>query len=1017
MRKLVLKASAGTGKTYRLSLEYVLALLNGRDFKSILVMTFTRKATAEIKKEVLTKIKNFLEIYELTKENKDNLINSIKATDIEQKKKENLINLITSINKLGEFDLSNEQLKKIPEIYADILKNKEKMKIYTIDAFLNLIFKNITINYLGIKNFSLVDEEENKIYYKKVLENIWTKKELFSKFLSFFNENSEKNIDSYIELIENLVNNRWKYLISDYYEKNIFCKEKLEINKNSAKIFLEIFDYIENECNKNLAESIKKEYLKYVDKDFNQISQILIEDYKNIFDKNIYNGNKFKKKTDVDYKEDLDKLYEELKLNLGKEIYNNILIPYEEDILELSKSIYNFYDELKIKEKKFTFNDIAIYTYMTMFDKNNLLLGENGLNKNFYNEIDMSIESVFIDEFQDTSILQWKILFEIIKNAEDVICVGDEKQSIYGWRGGEKKLFENLEKVLELGFSHKIKTENMKVSYRSDINIVEHTNSIFNNISNENNFNWKFEPSEPNSKNSGYVNFLKIEKSKDEERDIIQTLVEEIEKLNTTNFSDFAIIARTNKDLKEIAKKLEDKKIPYNLTQKSDIYKTNGIFEYLEFLKYLIYDNELAIFNFIASDLSNFGTKILETFLKNKKSLIDYLNGNNENLLNIYPEKVETFLKKIKSLKIEYKILSPQDLTFRIFDDFNFTKIYKKEIELKNIFEAYLISKKYQNILDLFQDYENFEINFSDLNTNKNAIELITIHKSKGLQYKTVFVLDKKIKSKFREIDFIFSMNNTYTEVNYSLFLKKGYKNVLDVCFPEIIKKYNEAQMEEEINNQYVALTRAKNNLIVITENFENTILGTFIQENKDDKKIENERFFSLAEHKKIKSPAFVSEINKAKFSLQTEEKRMLGLLIHYFLENIKYGEEQEIIYAIKLCEKKYGTYFGKEKLKKIFSKSNINNILNKSTEIFSKNWNYIYSEYELFDTEAKKAYRIDRLMIDTNNKQILIVDYKTGTFNQEQLENYKRLLKNNFLLELENYDIKTQFLEFNIDY
>ena len=55
---------------------------------------------------------------------------------------------------------------------------------------------------------------------------------------------------------------------------------------------------------------------------------------------------------------------------------------------------------------------------------------------------------MFIDEFQDTSILQWKILLPLIENAENLIAVGDEKQSIYGWRGGEKKLFEKLEKII-----------------------------------------------------------------------------------------------------------------------------------------------------------------------------------------------------------------------------------------------------------------------------------------------------------------------------------------------------------------------------------------------------------------------------------------------------------------------------------------------------------------------------------------------------------------------------------------
>lgn len=65
---------------------------------------------------------------------------------------------------------------------------------------------------------------------------------------------------------------------------------------------------------------------------------------------------------------------------------------------------------------------------------------------NFFEILDGKIDTIFIDEFQDTSILQWKILKDIIDQTNNVICVGDEKQSIYGWRGGEKNSLKILKK-------------------------------------------------------------------------------------------------------------------------------------------------------------------------------------------------------------------------------------------------------------------------------------------------------------------------------------------------------------------------------------------------------------------------------------------------------------------------------------------------------------------------------------------------------------------------------------------
>lgn len=1020
MNKLVLKASAGTGKTYRLSLEYVVALLRGMDYKNILVMTFTKKATAEIKKEVLEKISNIIEIYKLIENNNENIKIAIENSNWDTKKKENYSILLANIEKLLEAKIDKEALYKLSLTYENILKNKENIKIYTIDAFLNIIFRNLVTNFLRIKNYTIIDEEENNYYYKKILENIFKDKKLFSDFREFFSENSEKAVDKYIDTIKKLIDGRWKYLISVSENQNFYAKEKLEIEKASYVFLKDIFNYIQNDCQKDLEDSLKKDYKKYIGKSDEEIKRLFLNDFKFILDAEPYNGNKFKKKDDVEHKENINLLYKNLKENLAKEIYNDILIPYEKSLMDLNKEIYKIYDELKIRERKFTFNDISVYTYMIIFNPDNLLLSENGLTESFFEGLDMQIDTVFIDEFQDTSILQWKILFEIIKKAKNIICVGDEKQSIYGWRGGEKKLFENLENIIDA------KYENMDISYRSDINIVKYTNHIFNKIS-EAKPNWKFKNSSANSKENGYVKCVYIEKKKEEKTSLTQKLIEELQKTKLKNYSDIAIIARTNNDLKEIADLLEDEKIPYTLSTKKDLKELSGIFEYLELLKYLLYDRELSLFNFLASDLTTFGTDELEFLLKNKEKTLNFLNNlEDENFEKLLTEEIKSFLEKIKNLKKEYRKYNSQDLTAKIFETFNFLNIFNREFELKNLSEAYLLAKKYVNILELLNAYENNEIEFSENILKRNAIELMTIHKSKGLQFKTVFVLNKNENKRVNELDFIFSMDNNYCKVRFSLFVKNGYSKIVENAFKNEVAEFREMQEEEEINNLYVAITRAKNNLIILTENsdylsnFEEGVLKYFDVE--EEKIKENSTILSLKsknlpsmENKKV-------EINNNKFSLQTEEKRMLGILIHYFLENIKYASSDEIEYAVKLCYKNYLSYFGEEKMKKIFSEKNINKILEIAGDIFSKKWDHIYSEYEIYDYDYKKSYRIDRIMIkdDTNNSgngEIYIVDYKTGAKNDEQLENYKELLYKNFGDEIKNYKIKTKFLEFNIEY
>ena len=1072
IKNLVLKASAGTGKTYRLSLEYIVALckkgdIEPIDYKNILVMTFTRKATAEIKEGILNKLSEFIEIYEITKNSELSVVEAIsKSKLIDDKKKNNYLNLIESIKNIeSNLVIDNNFLENLSKVYKEIIKNKEKLKIYTIDAFFNIIFKNIVINLMKIKSYTMLDEEENFSYYKKVLENIFNNEKLFNDFKNFFTENSEKNIDNYISIIQRLISSRWKYILSLNNNSCLAKKEKFNINKSSIEILREIFSYIENDCKKDLDDVLKNDYKKYIGKTEETQKEFLFKDFKLLFKDGtagfIYNGNKLKKASDAEHKEYINSRQDELKEILSKEIFNEVLIPYEEKVFELSSEIYNLYDSFKIRDKKFTFSDIAIYTYMAIFNKNNALRDENGLTDIFFETLDMNIEAIFIDEFQDTSILQWKILYEFTKRAKSVICVGDEKQSIYGWRDGEKRLFENLETILDA------KKDNLDKSYRSDRNIVSYCNQFFKAI--EKMEDWKFSTSEINSKNDGYVKAICIKDLQDEiedeeqkkELNINTVLLQELKKIEP--YDNVAIIARTNAELSEIANLLEDEKIPYILNNEKDISEYSGIFECFELLKYLVYENELALFNFISSPLSNFGTAEIEILLKNKKELFSYINFSQDNdfINSLENKKIIRFLEKIVFLKKNYKNFTVQDLIFEIIKKFQFIDYFNKDNEVKNIYDFYLLTNYYSSILELLNDYKENKLSLSDTNSEKKGIELVTIHKSKGLEFKTTFVIKNSKKSKTDDIDFLFEMNDHYDETVFSLFCKKGYKSILETCFKEKIENYDKKIKEEEINNFYVALTRPKNNLIIIYEDrfFEKKSLNEFSSEelkgiNLEDisfeKSVINDFFdckigeISLSNNSQKNEniieedlesdllnsqPYFTSsiyeneeeaeniEINDSKFLLETEEKRMIGILVHYFFENLKYGTDEEVKFSKTLCYKKYLSYFGEEKLDKIFSKENIEMFLTKDKEIFSKKWNHIYSEYVLYDYEEKKEYRIDRLMIKDNGDgtgEIYIVDFKTGGKDESQLKTYKDVLKKNFE-ELQKYKIRTKFLEFDI--
>ena len=1040
IKNLVVSASAGTGKTYRLSLEYIAALskkanAEAIDYKNILVMTFTRKATAEIKEGILKKLSEFIEIYDISKNSKLSARETIlNHENLDEKKKANYINLIESIEKIEKGLIVNREfLDNLSNVYKDIIRNKEKLKIYTIDAFLNIIFKNIVINLMKIKSYSLIDEAENSAYYKKVLESIFTNKKLFNDFKNFFTENSEKNIDNYISVVNELISSRWKYILSLNDNKEYIKKEKLSIDEKPIEILRELFSYLENDAKKDLNDVLKNDCKIYIGKTPEAQRELLVKNANFFFQDGtaglIYNGNKLKKATDKEYKEYLISRQEILKENLAREVYNEILIPYEEKIFELSLEIFRLYDMFKIRDKNFTFNDIAIYTYMAIFNKENGLMNENGLTDVFFESLDMNIETIFIDEFQDTSILQWKILYEFTKKAKIVVCVGDDKQSIYGWRDGEKRLFENLKTIL------KANPDTLKKSYRSDINIVSYCNEFFSAISRKD--NWAFKPSEINSKNQGYVKAICMS-DLDKEANIYSVLLEELKAFEP--YDNVAIIARTNNELNEIAQLLENEKIPYILNNEKNISEYPGIFECFELLKYLIYENELALFNFISSPLSNIGTEDIEVLLKNKKEVLSYINFSQDNnfILSLENKKIINFLNKIIDIKKNFKNFKVQNLIYEIIKKFQFLDYFSKENEVKNIYDFYLLTNSYLSVLDLLNDYNDNKLILADLNSNKKGIELVTIHKSKGLEFKTTFVIKNDKKSKGFDINFLFEMNETYDKTTFSLFAKKGYKNILKSCFEDKVLEYIKKIQEEETNNFYVALTRPKNNLVILYNDrlfeekpLEDSSLKDFfsceigeIHKNKEIIEVETPKETSYNSssyflNSNIENEEIIDnfEVNNSKFLLEIEEKRMIGILVHYFFENLKYASEEEVVFAKNLCYKKYLSYFGKKKLDEIFSKENIEMFLNKDKEIFSKKWNHIYNEYVLYDAIDKKEYRIDRLMIKDNDDgtgEIYIVDYKTGGKNENQLKTYASVLKKTFK-ELKNYEIKTNFLEFDV--
>ncbi len=187
MKGIVLKASAGTGKTYRLSLEYIISLLMGEKYNNILVMTFTKKATSEIRERIMI----FLEKLYKSEENLEEANELLENLKVIYSKKE-----------LGTpLDLSKENIKRV---YQDILVNKDRLKIYTIDGFINNIFKSVISPYLKVYSYDVENDSEEEIYLK-CFEKIIKNRSDFDKFKTFLQNRTDRNLDNYISLLKKLI--------------------------------------------------------------------------------------------------------------------------------------------------------------------------------------------------------------------------------------------------------------------------------------------------------------------------------------------------------------------------------------------------------------------------------------------------------------------------------------------------------------------------------------------------------------------------------------------------------------------------------------------------------------------------------------------------------------------------------------------------------------------------------------------------------------------------------------------
>ena len=1057
MGKKILKASAGTGKTYRLSIEYIVALLKGESYKDILVMTFTKKATSEI----IERIVKFLK-----------LLSSESLDENEKKDKENLKKSILQLYPEVKFDV--EKIKKINE---EVNSQLDDLKIYTIDSFIGKIFRGVIAPHLGVENYTIIDQDEEEKINFEILERIFKDKKKFNIFKEFLDSNFEKNVDNYAAAFKSILAERWKYLV---LKESDLPLEKINV-QNSEKQKHEIIEeilFITEEI-KNL-KNPTLDLEEYLSKNFKNYLKLSLEEKKIFIDNNtdiiisnnIWNGNRVKKtmKDIVDQREELESLLNGLRGVISVDIYNNEIIPYEKSVLEFIDELYNIYDELKVKEGKLSFQDVTMYTFKHYKDEKLNLFKEGEITEYFKQIFDSKITTLFIDEFQDTSVLQWKILKGVATKTKNVFCVGDEKQSLYGWRGGEKELFEKLSIILDA------KEENLDTSYRSDKRVIEFTNKVFQNCSKlygediENiGLKWDFLPVKASKEESGYIEIIDGEALPPETKNLYNTVAETLLNKFQGNYKEIAIIARTGKDLSEIATVLSDNKIPYILKSKSNIFIHRVNDAIFKLLKYLAYNSFFSLLEFLRSDLIMIDSELLKDVLKNEKDILLYLNGENEAFI-MEDDRINHMLSTIKKIKIKYNESDGKIESFiiDIFSAFEVLKKYNGNTDIKNYYRFLEITKDYDSLGDLIfkADINPNNPEFAQVSMEEsNSVTLSTIHGSKGLEYDTVIYIHNPSSNGNNngELNFYLELDSNFEYAKNFIICNSKHRKIISNFkertgkddFEYIIREeYKKNQ--EELNNWYVAMTRAKKNLFIFLKNDKtvdsngketdlknNNILHHALKNienisgvldrtkvNRVENESENDEEGIELNNRVLElnfSPLQLSEEilteNREKiknefseFSISTEESKTIGTIIHYYLENLNSLTSKDIESAKMKTLSQYGGVLGYSKLKEILEGESLKQTLENNKNIFSKEWDIVYNEYEVM-TKNNELRRIDKILVKRHTESekgiIKIIDYKTGEKDEEQLAEYREIIGDNLKSEgvFHKYNIESSFI------
>jgi len=1000
---IIVSAGAGSGKTAVLTERVIRKLKKGIDIDTLLILTFTKAAAGEMKERIRKSIEKNPEL--------------------------------------------KAQLDKIDSAYITTF---DSFALSTVKKYSYLLKLPMSISIAEASIMTLVREK----FMNEVFEEMYESNNSdFQTFISDFCLKDDKELREHVLNLNNKLDLRYdkeEYLCT--YIENYFSEDKL--NNDIKKYVTLLQDKIEVLKNlvKDLTELVDSDYINKVNDALNNLfSSQTYGEIKNALDiefPRLPNGStdEIKKKKEQIVKE-LKNLKDFTTYKDEQSIKDDILstMSYAKSIITIISKFDEKLNAYKKANDMYEFNDIAKLAIKIVDTYPEVQAGM----KNKFSEI-------LLDEYQDTSDLQEKFISCIANN--NVYMVGDIKQSIYRFRNANPYIFKNkYDNYAESNGG--IKIDLMK-NFRSRREVLYNINEIFDHVMDDNIGgaeyqeghqmifgNTSYEENGTTSDNHNFE-FLTYEYDKDnkfkKEEIEIFLVAQDIKKKVENKYQVF------DKD-KCLLRPIEYKDFVILLDRSKNFTLYKKIFEYVG-IPLMIYQDESLKNGYDLDIIKN----ILKLIVKEKSHTYDtefkyafmsiarsYLVNLDDGLIfrcitNETYKDVE-FMKRVETLSQDIDELDNHEIMMRIIEDFNF---YEKILTVGNIEESvvrfeYLVSLASNlsllgyDIKDMITYFENItehelDIKYSLNTESTDAVKIMTIHKSKGLEYHICYFPGLYETFNTLEIKDRFSYDK-----EFGLILPVCKNGIKSTIYKKMYKeKYIFEEISEKIRLFYVALTRAKEKMIFIgdikdilctvnskrvVDNYTRTHYTSFL-DIINSIKIFIEPYIAIVDINKLditKDYNFAKElnykemikdsnnkINVEEISLEIEEvetshysKENKELITKEIKKNMEFGTHIHALFEMvdfmnPNIEELPISEFYKNKLKAFLSQ-----------EIFTKRVKNIYKEYEFIYTEDnKERHGIIDLILEYEN-EYAIIDYKTKGIEdieyQRQLEGYKQYLEN----------------------